>query len=116
MPSPLHQKLAAGETAKLMSLRLSHHIDVVQMLKVAGFDGFYIDAEHGMYSLRDVSDLCQMALACGLTPWVRVHSATVGAIGPVLDAGAQGIILPHVNSAAEAALAVAPLCRARTQC
>jgi len=39
-----------------------------------------------------------------------VHSATVGAIGPVLDAGAQGIILPHVNSAAEAALAVA-LCR-----
>ena len=110
MSNPLQQKLAAGHTAKLMSLRLSHHIDVVQMLKVAGFDGFYIDAEHGMYSLRDVSDLCQMALACGLTPWVRVHSATVGAIGPVLDAGAQGIILPHVNSAAEAALAV-DLCR-----
>ena len=110
MSNPLQQKLAAGQTAKLMSLRLSHHIDVVHMLKVAGFDGFYIDAEHGMYSLRDVSDLCQMALSCGLTPWVRVHSATVGAIGPVLDAGAQGIILPHVNSAAEAALAV-DLCR-----
>ena len=34
MPNTLQQKLAAGQTAKLMSLRLSHHIDVVQMLKV----------------------------------------------------------------------------------
>ena len=34
MSNPLQQKLAAGHTAKLMSLRLSHHIDVVQMLKV----------------------------------------------------------------------------------
>ena len=110
MPHTLQQKLAAAKTVKLMSLRLSHHIDVVHMLKAAGFDGFYIDAEHGMYSLRDISDLCQMAQACGLTPWVRVHSAAVGAIGPVLDAGAQGIILPHVNNPQEAALAV-DLCR-----
>jgi 2-keto-3-deoxy-L-rhamnonate aldolase RhmA len=110
MHNPLQQKLLAGKTVKLMSLRLSHHIDVVQMLKVAGFDGFYIDAEHGMYSLRDISELCQMAHACGLTPWVRVHSATVGAIGPVLDAGALGIILPHVNNPQEAAQAVS-LCR-----
>jgi len=110
MHNPLQQKLLAGQTAKLMSLRLGHHIDLVHMIKAAGFDGFYIDAEHGMYALRDISDLCQMAQACGLTPWVRVHSATVGAIGPVLDAGALGIILPHVNHPQEAAQAVA-LCR-----
>ena len=45
--------------------------DIAASLKEAGFDGFYIDAEHGVFSLREIADLCMGAQACGLAALVR---------------------------------------------
>jgi 2-keto-3-deoxy-L-rhamnonate aldolase RhmA len=95
---PLRSKLATGGCVKLMSLRQLRSVDAVFILREAGFDGFYIDAEHGVFSLREIADLCQMAQACNMTALVRVHSAEVGTVGPILDCGATGLIIPHVSS------------------
>ena len=93
----LRSKLASGACIKLMSLRQLRSVDAVFILREAGFDGFYIDAEHGVFTLREIADLCLTARACGLVALVRVHSAEIGTIGPVLDCGASGLIIPHVN-------------------
>jgi 2-keto-3-deoxy-L-rhamnonate aldolase RhmA len=95
---PLHNKLANGGCVRLMSLRQLRSVDAVFILREAGFDGFYIDAEHGVFSLREISDLCLMAQACDMTALVRVHSAEMGTVGPILDCGATGLIIPHVSS------------------
>ena len=102
MDSPLHPlraKLAGGACVKLMSLRQLRNVDAVFLLREAGFDGFYIDAEHGVFSLREIADLCLAAQACGLAALVRVHSVELGTICPVLDCGATGLIIAHVGSA-----------------
>jgi 2-keto-3-deoxy-L-rhamnonate aldolase RhmA len=106
MLNPLRKILSRGEVATLMSVRQLKTVDAPLIIKQSGFDGFYIDCEHGLFSTREVSDLCIAAAAVELTALVRVHSVSVGTLGPVLDAGAAGVIIPHVNNAAEAAAAV----------
>ena len=96
-PHHLRSKLANGGFVKLMSLRQLRTLDAVFILKEAGFDGFYIDAEHGVFSLREIADLCMGAQACGLAALVRIHSVEVGTICTVLDCGAAGLIVPHVS-------------------
>lgn len=70
-------------------------------------DWICFDLQHG---LMDYSDLLRLLPAiCGLpvTPLVRVASNQPDQIGKALDAGAQGVIVPMVNSAADAQKAVA---------
>lgn len=98
--SPLHllrSKLASGACVKLMSLRQLRSVDAVFILREAGFDGFYMDAEHGVFSLREITDLALTAQACGMSALVRVHSADVATVGPILDCGVTGLIIPHVS-------------------
>lgn len=65
--------------------------------KSAGYDSLFIDIEHTTLSLKDVSILCQSALGVGITPFVRVpwHCGN-GFVQRVLDAGAMGVIFPHI--------------------
>jgi len=91
---------------KIISLRQIKTSDIVYLVKESGFDGFYIDAEHGIFSLREISDLSLSAKSNGLISWVRVPEARVSLVGPILDAGANGIIFPHVSDAQEALEAV----------
>lgn len=72
-----------------------------------GFDWVCIDMQHGVI---DYADAAAILLAIGTTeatPIVRVPWNETGIIGKVLDAGAMGIIIPMVNSVAEARDAVA---------
>jgi 4-hydroxy-2-oxoheptanedioate aldolase len=72
-----------------------------------GFDWVCIDMQHGVI---DYADAVAMLLAIGTTdttPIVRVPWNEYGIIGKILDAGAMGIIIPMVNSVAEAQHAVA---------
>jgi 4-hydroxy-2-oxoheptanedioate aldolase len=72
-----------------------------------GFDWLCIDMQHGVI---DYPDAVAMLRAIGTTdsiPFVRVPWNEQGIIGKVLDAGAYGVIVPMVNSRAEAEAAVA---------
>ena len=77
-----------------------------EVMSRAGFDYVCIDMQHG---LADYSDALAMLAAIDLgtaTPVVRVPWNEQGIIGRMLDAGALGIIIPMVNSRAEAEAAV----------
>lgn len=78
--------------------------EVVEVLAACGFDWLFIDAEHAPLSPAVVQ---QMVMAAGTVPCVvRLPANDEVFIKQALDAGAAGIIVPLVNSAAEAASVV----------
>jgi 4-hydroxy-2-oxoheptanedioate aldolase len=102
----MKQKLAHGETALGCSLMFPSP-QIVEMLAYAGFDWVLLDCEHGSLSLADVEQMCMAADAAGITPIARPRSSDPADIQSVLDRGAQGVQVPHVNTAADARRAVA---------
>ncbi len=103
----LKRKLAAGEVATSMIVRMSRGPELGGIARAAGFDAVYIDLEHSPLGLETVSLLCHCAQAAGVTPLVRVPGIDGGLITRLLDGGAMGIVAPHVASAADAAHLVA---------
>ncbi len=64
-----------------------------------------IDAEHAPFGRMEI-DSCIAALRAGDMPsLVRVQTGTAGEILTVLDAGASGIVLPHIMTGAQASVA-----------
>ena len=96
----MKQKLAAGELVLCMNLRLARTVDIAMVAKAGGYDALYVDMEHGPYSIETTSTICAAALGIGITPLVRVPSHDGQWSSRVLDGGAQGVIVPHVNNRA----------------
>jgi 4-hydroxy-2-oxoheptanedioate aldolase len=96
----LKEKLARGEVAASMTVRLVHGIEIARIAKTAGFDSLYVDMEHSSLSFAATSQICMAALQAGVTPLVRMPG--VDEVQRVLDGGALGIIAPHVRTADEA--------------
>ena len=104
MTSSLKERLRAGELlyGTILSIGPS---EVADLLAGAGFDWLFVDAEHGALEPRDV--LLILQTVAGRTPClVRVPALDEAWIKRALDAGAEGIIVPQVSSAAEAEQAV----------
>ena len=70
----------------------------VMIMANAGFDFVFLDLEHGAFNYETVVDLVQIIRLAGLTPLVRVPDGLYHLIAPILDAGAQGIMVPRVES------------------
>ena len=79
---------------------------IVEMLGYAGFHWVLLDCEHGSLSLADVEIMCMAADAVGITPIARPKSNSAAELQSVLDRGAQGVQVPHVNTADDARRAV----------
>jgi 4-hydroxy-2-oxoheptanedioate aldolase len=73
----------------------------------AGYDYVCVDMQHGLADYRDTVAMLQALAKTSATPIVRVPWNEPAMIGRVLDAGALGVIIPMVNTATEAAQAVA---------
>ena len=67
-----------------------------------GFDGVFIDCEHGMATTEGVQDMCRAARVAGVQSIVRPESSAPFLITRYLDAGAGGVMVPHINTAAAA--------------
>ena len=76
-------------------------IEVVEIMKAAGFDFVVFDSEHSMLSVSDLNVLISVARAIELPPLVRVPDHNYGDMQRILDAGATGILWPHVSNAEE---------------
>jgi 2-dehydro-3-deoxyglucarate aldolase/4-hydroxy-2-oxoheptanedioate aldolase len=72
--------------------------EVVRVLAAAGLHWTFIDAEHGAYGQETLNDLTRAAVLAGLCPLVRVADLQYALIARALDCGAQGVILPRVES------------------
>lgn len=81
---------------------------LVEMLGYAGYDFVIIDLEHSCTNLETVEHALRAAECSGTTSLVRVPGPDPATILRVLDAGAQGVVIPHVSSADEARAAVSP--------
>ena len=102
MANSMKQKLAAGELVLCMNLRLARTVDIAMVAKAGGYDALYVDMEHSPYSIDTAATICAAAIGIGITPLVRVPSHDGHWSSRVLDGGAQGVIVPHVNNRAEA--------------
>lgn len=68
----------------------------------AGFDFVCVDNQHGVNDYQVTVSMLQAVVLGGSNPIVRVPWNEPGIIGKMLDAGSMGVIVPMVNSAAEA--------------
>ena len=78
-----------------------------EIVALAGFDWVAVDLEHGAGGELDALQQLQAITHTGSAGLVRVESANASRIAHALDSGAQGVIVPQISSAAEAAEAVA---------
>ena len=99
-PNRLKHKLEAGQVVTCISGE--QDADVIEQLGQLGFDGAWIETEHGPIDFKDIPDLSRACDLWGLTSVVRVNVHVPGVIYRTLDVGAQAIVVPHVNTAEEA--------------
>ncbi|MDX1873849.1 aldolase/citrate lyase family protein [Mycolicibacterium sp. 120266] len=91
-----------GGLVLCLALLNSRTPDVPAIAAVAGYDAVYVDLEHTATSLETAGLLCVAAQGAGIAGLVRVPSQDASMIARVLDIGATGIIVPHVDSRSEA--------------
>ena len=82
------------------------HSSIAEIMAQAGFDWLCIDMEHTVIDYFEAAQLIATIQAKGLAPYVRVGENNVRIIKRVLDAGAEGIVVPFVNSKVDAEKAV----------
>jgi len=100
--NPARGKLESGELAIGFSVRLLRTVEVASMAKAAGYDWLFLDCEHGTLSLDAAAQIAVAALEAGIAPIVRVPNGEYTMATRMLDNGALGIVVPHVDSADEA--------------
>ena len=104
--SPVKRTLKSGGLTCGAFLQINSHISA-EILSQAGFDWLIVDMEHAPV---DLDSLLRQFQAMGnppnCTPFVRAPWNDLVAIKRILDTGAQGIVIPYVNSRAEAEAAV----------
>ena len=79
---------------------------MVARLARLGFDWLCLDAQHGGYSRTEIIEAAQTFPTDSAELVVRVASCDFAAIGVALDAGARAVIVPQIESVAEAQRAV----------
>lgn len=102
MTTALRDALRADGLVLCLALLHSRTPDVPAIAAACGYDAVYVDLEHTSTSLDTAQMLCASALGAGISGLVRVPSHDPSVIARVLDGGAVGVIVPHINSKDEA--------------
>ncbi len=79
---------------------------MVETIGYAGFDFVMLDTEHSAYDIAGCENLARAADAAGFPCLIRVPENRPTPVARALEYGAQGIVMPHVSSQAEAVEAV----------
>ena len=100
----IKRQLQAGQTAIAVSGH--HNADMIDFLGQFGFDGVWLEGEHGPVDWDAIGDLSRACDLWGMASVTRVNNNDPGTIMRALDRGTMGIVVPHVNSreAAEQAM------------
>ena len=103
-------KLRSGELSIGIGLRQARTVDIGKAMKTAGFDWLFIDMEHNAMDVDIAVQISVAAQDAGIAPIVRVPGHEHYHATRVMDGGAQGIVVPHVDDA-ETAARIASNCR-----
>ena len=99
------QRLKAGEPSVGTWLSLPSP-EAAEYVATLGFDWLVVDAEHNAIDIRTLSNMFGAIAGAGVAPMVRIPWNSAENFKRVLDAGAWGVVVPMVNSRAEAEAAV----------
>ncbi len=104
--SGLRKKVLAGDCVYGTMIRLARDPGAPAIFAAAGYDFVFIDMEHGCYNMETAADLIRGAKSVGIGTIIRVPRLETFFISRVLDAGAEGIMVP-MTSTKEGAEAIA---------
>jgi 2-keto-3-deoxy-L-rhamnonate aldolase RhmA len=91
------EKLEEGQLSLGVGVRMTRSVEIAKAMAVAGFDWLFLDMEHGVMSLEACAQISIAALDAGIAPIARVPNGEYA-----IATRALGIVVPHVDSAAEA--------------
>jgi 2-keto-3-deoxy-L-rhamnonate aldolase RhmA len=103
----LMAKLKRGEPVLGTMMQELRSPAVPMIFANAGFDFIFIDMEHGAHTMETVADLIKVTRLAGITPLVRIPDLQYHFIARCLDAGAQGFMVPRIETREQAEKAVA---------
>lgn len=95
------EKLKRGDVAIAVGGH-SNTSDTIDFLGPLGFDGIWLEGEHGSVTWRGVGDLSRACDLWGMSSLARLHQNDPGVITRTLDLGVNSIVVPHVSTRAEA--------------
>lgn len=96
-PNRAKLRIANGELA-VNGMSFLPEPGIVELMGHAGYDAVTFDLEHMAWGFDRVRQLIATAELAELTPVVRIAERDWATVLKVLDAGAQGILVPHVDS------------------
>ena len=96
------QKLEAGGVISIVNG--VNDGDTAEMFGNLGFDAILAEGEHGPISWDVIGDISRACDLWGMASIVRVHRNDPALVTRALDRGANGIMVPHVNTLEEAEL------------
>ena len=96
-------RLESGELALGVGLRQARTADIGKIMKTCGYDWLFIDMEHNSMSIDTAAQISVAAQDAGVAPIVRVPGFQHFHATRALDGGAQGVVVPHVDTAEVAA-------------
>lgn len=103
IPNHAKRRLEQGELVLGLSLRQARTVDIGKIAKVCGFDFLFIDTEHNPLSIDTLAQIAVAAQDAGVTPLVRPPGDAPAHLARLMDVGAMGLIVPHVDTAEQAA-------------
>ncbi|MCH8136036.1 MAG: 2,4-dihydroxyhept-2-ene-1,7-dioic acid aldolase [Proteobacteria bacterium] len=104
--NPVKNKLKNGLKTAGAFLQLTSNISA-EILSRAGFDWLIVDMEHAPGDFTNLLGQLQAMNGSNTVPFVRAPWNDAVAIKKILDTGVQGVLIPYVNTRAEAEAAVA---------
>jgi len=104
----IKERILAGETVHGSWVNLGSTV-AAEITGNAGFDWVLIDLEHGAGNIAVMYQQLQAIESTTATALVRIDELSRPVAQHILDAGAAGIMFPHIDSPAEAALAASML-------
>ncbi len=108
--NPARDRLEAGELAIGIGLRQARTVDIGKIMAACGYDWLFIDMEHNTMSIDTAAQISVAAQDAGITPIVRVPGYQHFHATRMLDGGALGVVVPHVDTV-EVAAEMASNCR-----
>ncbi|SEK17303.1 MULTISPECIES: aldolase/citrate lyase family protein [unclassified Variovorax] len=105
--NPVMERLARRQPVTALGVRSARTAEIARLAKSTNHHAVWIDLEHSTMPIDVAGAICSTAQDVGLVPFVRVPEREFGVIGRLLDSGAAGIIMPRIETAEQAADAVA---------
>jgi 4-hydroxy-2-oxoheptanedioate aldolase len=72
--------------------------DMIDYLGQFGFDGVWLEGEHGPLSWEQIGDMSRACDLWGMTSVTRLNKNAPGLIMRAFDRGTTGIVVPHINT------------------